>query len=450
MNKKAIVIGGGFAGLSASAILASSGYSVILVEQRRYLGGRAYSFRDKNTTLELDNGQHLLMGCYENTFRFLKTIGTMDRLYTQGNLHVDFFDTSGHHYRFDCLPLPTPFHAASGILRFNALNLSERFKMLRVAREVLSGDFAGLPVDPSKDYTVSEWLTKFGQSRESRDKFWDILTLAIMNEHPDIASASLFKAVMRKAFFKSPKDSGLVIPGVPLSRLYVDDAEVYIKQHGGVIEKGCPAAEMAIEDDAVSGIRLRDGRMLRGDVYVSAVPFYSLRRLLPEKIIEKHLPYFRGLKELKPSPILSIHLLFDRSITDRPFVAFVNSPVQWAFNKEMVYRNSAYRGLVSLVISGAHFYVPWDSKKLLDLALRELEKIFPEARYAKLLYSKVIKERLATFSPQPGVQRYRPSQKTPIQNLFLAGDWTDTGLPATIEGAVISGYRCAELVKKSG
>lgn len=443
MNKRAVIIGGGLAGLTVSIELAKSGYAISLVEQRRYLGGRAYSFHDRSTGLELDNGQHLLMGCYENTFRFLKTIGTINKLYTQENLHVDFLDTGGHSYRFDCLSLPAPFHAVSGVLRFNALGLTDRLKMLKVAWEVLSGNI----VDPSKDCTVSDWLTSLGQGKESQDTFWATLTFAVMNEDPTVASASLFKAVLKKAFFTSRKGSRILFPAVPLSKLYVENAEDYIKQYGGAIEKGCHASEIVIEDGAVSGIRLRDGRVLMGDYYISAIPYYSLRRLLSEAIIEKHLPFFRGVRELKSSPIISLHLLFDKSITDYPFAAFINSPVQWIFNKEVIYGDNAYKGLISLVISGAHLYVSWDRDRLLDMALTELKKILPEARSVKLLYSKLIKERFATFSPQPGIERYRPSQKTPIRNLFLAGDWTDTGLPATIEGAVISGYRCAETIK---
>lgn len=448
MKKKVIIIGGGFAGFTASVELASAGYHVTLIEQRRYCGGRAYSFYDRNIHLELDNGQHILMGCYENTFRFLKTIGTIDRLYTQDNLRADFLDTRGHAYRLECPSLPAPLHATSGILRFNALSFLERFKMLKVAKDVLHDQIA----NPSKDCTVSEWLDRLGQGRESRETFWNILTYAVMNEEPDKASASLFKTVLRKAFFTDRKGSRIVVPAVPLSRLFAEHAEDYIKNHCGIIEKGCLASRILVDKreggGIVSGIRLRDGRVLKGDYYISAIPYYSLQRLLSEDVIEKHLPNLRGIRELKPSPIISIHLMFDKSITDYPFVALINSPIQWVFNREILYRDKSYRGMTSLVISGAHLYLTWDKERLLNMALTALKKIFPETNAARLLYSKIIKERFATFSPQPGVQRYRPSQKTEVKNLFLAGDWTDTGLPATIEGAVLSGYRCAEMIKE--
>jgi len=440
--KRVIVIGGGFAGLAASTELVSSGYSVTLIEQRSYLGGRAYSFEDRNSGLDLDNGQHLLMGCYENTFRFLKTIGTIDRLYIQDNLHVNFLDTDGDIYEFECLPLPSPFHVVSGILRFEALKPLDRLRMMNMAWYMLF-DRGG----ETRDYTVSKWLDRLGQGDESRRRFWNILTYAVMNEAPDLASGSLFKDVLIKAFFKNRRASRLMFPAVPLSRLYPEEGENYIRRHGGVIEKGCPVTGIVIEDDTVLGVRLRDGRVLKGDDYIAAVPYYSLRRLLPEEIIENYPSSFRGIKELSPSPILSIHLLFDRSIMDYPFAAFIDSPLHWIFNKEKIYKDSAYRGLFSIVISGAHLHVGWDKERIEEMALREIRKIFPEAGSAKLLYCKIIKEKFATFSPRPGIERYRPGQKTPLRNLLLAGDWTDTGLPATIEGAVISGYRCAEMIK---
>jgi protoporphyrinogen oxidase len=271
-----------------------------------------------------------------------------------------------------------------------------------------------------------------------------------MNEYPDRASTTIFKTVLKKVLFKNRKGSRIVIPAVPLSRLYVDDAEAFIKQHDGVIEKGCTVSEILLEDDLISGIRTRDGRIIKGDYYISAVPYYSLQRLLPEAIKGKYNSYFSCLKELKSSPIISFHLLFDKPIMDIPFAALINSPVQWIFNKEMINKTGGKPGLVSLVISGAHEYVNMDSGQLLNMALTELKKFLPSAGTAKLVYSRIIKEKAATFTPSPGIQRYRPSQKTPIKNLFLAGDWTDTGLPATIEGAVKSGYRCAELIKQTG
>jgi len=430
--KKVIIIGGGFAGLSAAAELSSAGFHVTLIEQRRFLGGRAYSFLDKNTGLELDNGQHILMGCYENTFRFLEKIGVTDKLYFQKDLCVDFLDTTGAAYRLSCLPLPAPLNILSGILRFKAISLAERIRMLNMAKGVLFGNTS----NSSHDLTITEWLKMLGQGKKARETLWDIITIATMNEHPDNSSAAIFRNVMKKAFFSHRRNSRIVLPVVPLSRLFADNADTYIRQNGGAIEKGIEASALLTGNNAVSGVKLKDGRVFRGDYYISAVPYYS--KLLGTE--------FNSVPELQPSPIISIHLLFNKPLMEHTFAALFNSPIQWVFNKEKIFRDTAYRGLLSIVISGAHKYIDVPSEKLVEIALRELKKVIPATSTARLLHSKVIKERHATFSPQPGVNKFRPSQKTSIKNLFLAGDWTDTGLPATIEGAVLSGHKCAKAI----
>ena len=432
--KKVIIIGGGFAGLSAAAELSSAGFRVTLIEQRRFLGGRAFSFFDKNTGLELDNGQHILMGCYENTFRFLEKIGVTDKLYFQKDLCVDFLDTTGTAYRLSCLPLPAPLHILSGILRFKAISLAERISMLNMAKGVMFGNTP----NSSHDLTITEWLKMLGQGKKTRETLWDIITLAIMNEHPDNSSAAIFRNVMKKAFFSHRRNSRIVLPVVPLSRLFTEAAEIYINKNGGTIEKGIEASALLTGNNSVSGVKLKDGRVFRGDYYISAVPYYSTLLGTEFNSVPAEL--------LKPSPIISIHLLFNKSLTEHTFTALLNSPIQWVFNKEKIFRDTAYRGLLSIVISGAHEYIDVPSEKLVEMALRELKKVIPATSTARLLSCKVIKERHATFSPQPGVDKFRPSQKTSIKNLFLAGDWTDTGLPATIEGAVLSGHKCAKAI----
>lgn len=453
--KKVIIIGGGFAGLSAAVELSSAGFPVTLIEQRRFLGGRAYSFFDKNSGLELDNGQHILMGCYEQTFRFLEKIGASDNLFFQKNLCVDFLDTNGNTYRLDCLPLPAPLHILSGILRFKAISISERIRMLNMAKGVLFGN----ATNTAHDLTITEWLKRLGQGEKARETLWDIVTLATMNEHPDQSSAAIFRNVMKHAFFSYRRDSRIVLPVVPLSKMFTEAAEIYIRKNGGSIEKGSAVSALLTDNNSVSGVKLKDGRVFRGDYYISAVPYYSVQRLFAgiegtkgtvfsgtEFNSVPNVPFVPSIPGLSPSPIISIHLLFNKSLTEYSFAALLNSPIQWVFNKEKIFRDAAYRGLLSIVISGAHQYIDVSSEELVEMALRELKKVIPATSTAKLLRSKVIKERHATFSPQPGIDKHRPSQKTAIKNLFLAGDWTDTGLPATIEGAVLSGHKCAKAI----
>src|SRR3990172_4531552 len=255
---------------------------------------------------------------------------------------------------------------------------------------------------------------------------------------------------MEKAFFSHRRNSGIVLPVVPLSRLFAEAAETYIIKNGGSIEKGIAVSELLTSNNSVSGVKLKDGRVFRGDYYISAVPYFSVQRLFAGTVFSGTTEFLgtelNSVPALQPSPIISIHLLFNKPLTEHTFMALLNSPIQWVFNKEKIFRDTSYRGLLSLVISGAHEYVDVPSEKLVEIALRELKKVIPATSTARLLHSKVIKERHATFSPQPGVDKFRPSQKTSIKNLFLAGDWTDTGLPATIEGAVLSGQKCAKAI----
>ncbi len=438
--KQVIIIGGGLAGLSAAVELSSAGFRVTLIEQRRFLGGRACSFPDKNSGLELDNGQHILMGCYQDTFRFLAKIGASDKISIQKNLSVDFLDRDARAYRLRCLPLPAPLHILSGIMRFGAIGISDRIRMLRMAKGVLSGG----KTDAAHDLTITEWLKKHGQRERSRETLWDVITLATMNESPDKSSAAIFRTVLKKAFFENRLSSRIALPAVPLSRMFADSAEAFIRKNNGVIEKGVTATSILVKNNSVSGIELKDGRTITGNYVISAVPCYSVQRLLAgTKLSGSEL---NSAPALRSSPIISIHLLFNKPLMKHAFAALLYSPVQWVFNKEMIHGDSAYRGLLSLVISGAHQYVELPSEKLVEMAMRELRNVFPDSMSARIISSRVIKERHATFSPEPGVNKFRPSHKTSIDNFFLAGDWTDTGLPATIEGAVLSGYRCANAI----
>ena len=259
------------------------------------------------------------MGCYENTFRFLEKIGASDKLCFQKNLSVDFLDTTGNTYRLGCLPLPAPFHILSGILRFKALSLSERIRMLNMAKGVLFGN----ATTSSNDLTVIEWLKRLGQGEKARETLWDIITLATMNEYPDKSSAAIFRNVMKKAFFSHRRNSRIVLPKVPLSRLFAEDAESYIRKNGGSIEKGIAVSTLLTSNNSVSGVKLTDGRVFCGDYYISAVPYYSVQRLFAG--IGFLGTELNSVPALQPSPIISIHLLFNKPLTEHTFVALLNS-----------------------------------------------------------------------------------------------------------------------------
>jgi squalene-associated FAD-dependent desaturase len=438
--QKVLIIGGGFSGLAAAVALADEGRSVRLLEQKPHLGGRARSFLDPATGAVVDNGQHIFMGCYRATIRFLSTIGTLDRVRFQKRLAVPFLDRNGRLTALQCPGLPSPWHVLVGVLCSGSFTFREKLEVLRFGRSLQQAK----AMDPdSEKLSVREWLTKLGQSERLQRDFWDLLCIAALNEDPGIASAALFERVLRLALFTSPEDSRIGIPGVGLSDVYVDAATAYIRARGGRVDCGQGVAALRVSEGKCRGVRLSSGEEIEAETVLTAVPSFQLAGLLPGELLARE-PFFAAVVSLQPAPIISINLWFDRAITDLDFVGLRGATIQWLFNKGKILGSG--ENYVSLVLSGAHRHITRRKEELLATALRELGDLFPVTQKAKLLRSLIIKERFATFSPTWEAERLRPPVRTPVRGLYLAGDWTATGLPATIEGAVQSGYTAARAI----
>jgi zeta-carotene desaturase len=437
MSDDAIIIGGGFAGLAAGVALAEAGKRVRLLEQKPHLGGRARSFRDPTTGSTVDNGQHLFMGCYHATIQFLKTLGTLDRLHFQPRLAVPFLDRDGRLTRLDCPDWPSPWHLLLGVLRSESFSFKQKLEVLRLGKGLRT---TGKVSTPAATESVTAWLSRRGQSEGLQRNFWDLLCLAAMNEDPRIASARLFERVLRLALFSSPADSRLGIARVGLSECYTAAAQAYIEARGGRVQTGRSVKQLLVAEGSCRGVDLGEGERIEGIPVISSVPWQHLAVLLPGGLLRTE-PFFAAALALRPAPIISINLWFDAPITNLEFVGLRGTTIQWLFNKSRILNTQDH--YVSLVLSGAHEHVSRSKEELLAITLRELGGALPAVRKAKLLHSLVIKERFATFSPSPEVEPLRPPARTPLPGLFLAGDWTATGLPATIEGAVQSGYTAA-------
>jgi squalene-associated FAD-dependent desaturase len=443
--KSVIVIGGGFAGLSAATALAKEGHRVTLLEGRQVLGGRAYSFVDPATGDSVDNGQHLFMGCYVETLKFLQRIGSLGALTFQPSLFIRFVGTGIRRATLRCLSLPAPWHLYSGLLGLKTLSWGDRWRLRNVHTELKKNT----PAQELDRLTVDEWLKRCGQSERARRHLWDLITIACLNEDPRIASAATFVAVLKQAFFGDVNSSQLAFANVGLTDMYVKQAVSCIESAGGEIRTRCPVQRLDVRNGRVQGVVLRSGGRLEADAVIAAVPPWALLKVVPQEWVERE-PYFAKLGLLTYAPIISIHLWFDRAITDELFVGLLDTHIQWLFNRSRIHHDSKTKaGHVSLVISGAHRFIDWTDKKILTMALEELKRLFPEAGKAALLRSLVIKENHATLSPKVGTESLRPAWESPIKNFWVAGDWTDTGLPGTIESACLSGHRCAELFDSS-
>jgi len=442
MASRVIVIGGGFAGLSAATSLVEQGHHVTVLEGRQVLGGRAYSFSDPKTGDSVDNGQHLFMGCYHETLSFLQRIKCMDCLQFQTSLSVPFVGSGNRRASLSCLPLPSPWHLYSGLLRLKTLSWADRLRLRYVQLELQKNK----SIEELDQITVDDWLTRCHQSETAKRHLWDLITIACLNEDSRIASAATFVAVLKQAFFEDAIASCIALANVGLSDLYVHEGVSYIEKKGGEVRTKCPVQYLDIREGCVRGVGLRDGGVLEADAVISAVPPWALLKLVPDVLAEKD-PYFHRMKQLSYAPIISIHLWFDQAITDDLFVGLLDTHIQWLFNRSKIHRDAKTKeGYISLVISGAHDFVNWTDKKILSMAIEELRRLFPKAQTAALLRSLVIKEAHATLSPKIGTEMLRPAFKSPVERLFVAGDWTKTGLPATIESACVSGHACAELV----
>ena len=438
-----VVIGGGFAGLAAAHALSRSHLPVTLLERKPHLGGRAYSFLDKTTGDEVDNGQHLLMGCYTETLSFLRAIGAAGKLLFQEDLRVDFLDDQGRPSSLVCPPLPAPFHALLGILRMRSLSALDRWSSLLLGWGMLR---SALRRADSGEETAEQWLRSAGQSPGMMSRLWEILTLATLNERPRRASANLLRRVIREALFTGRARSRIVLSRVGLSTLYTEDARRAIEAGGGEVLRDSPVERILLQEGRVRGVRLSGGEEVPARAVVTAVPWPALRRMLTPEAL-RGLPHVERFQEIQTSPILSVNLWFDRPVTRGTFVGLQGTAIQWVFNKDRIHSRRGRPGhYLSFVVSNATDFAGLSKSAILRRVLSDLRRLIPTSVKAKVLHSVIVMERDATISQTPRSDSLRPGPETGCPNLFLAGDWTATGLPATIEGAVRSGRRAAGLV----
>jgi hydroxysqualene dehydroxylase len=444
----AIVVGGGFAGLSAAVRLTRAGVRVLVLEARGRLGGRATAFEDRDTGELVDNGQHVLLGCYRDTLQFLRDIGAEGHVRTQPQLAVTIIDRNGERSTLECRNFPAPLHLLTGVFDWEALSWSDRWSVLgmagpiRIARRQAQGDMRRLAASPGE--TVEAWLKRNGQTDRLRELLWDPLALAALNQSPSTASAPPFARVLGEMFGGDQTSAAIVLPTKPLDQMYAEPARRFISMRGGQVRTGA-TARVEIESGRVAAVAVGNERWI-APVVVCAVPWFALDEVFTGQLTPLE-PLLGAARHTNASPIVTVNLWFDRPVLDAPFVGFPGRTMQWAFEKRAIVGEGTSH--VSLVCSGADLVVGWTNEQLIEQARRELFDASPAAGHARLAHATVIREPRATFSLAPG-QPPRPGTTTPVDGLFLAGDWVDTGLPATIESAVRSGHRAADAAAAYG
>jgi hydroxysqualene dehydroxylase len=439
-----VVVGGGFAGLSAAAALAGRGVRVLVLDARPQLGGRATAFPDRETGELVDNGQHVLFGCYRATFEFLRRIDALDHVRMQASLAVPYLDRAGRRSVLRCPPLPSPFHLLAGVLDWDAMPWRDRLSVLKLSgplrrarRELLrTGTVSAEPPG-----TVSDWLAAHGQRDKLRTWLWEPLAVAALNQSPAVASATPFLRVLAEMFGPDATDSALVLPIRPLHQMYAEPARAFIEAHGGEVRVNA-LARVVVERGRVRAIDIRGERIDTRHV-IAAVPWFDLGRLFLPAPPSQLAAILAAASAMTPMPIVTVNLWYDRRVMVDSFVGLPGREMQWVFDKRIAFGSDASH--LSLVSSGATRLTSMGRDELTAVAAREVEDALPAARGARLIRATVIRERQATFSLAPG-EPSRPGTQTPVEGLFLAGDWTDTGLPGTIESAVVSGHRAAQSI----
>lgn len=438
------MIGGGLAGLSAAVALAESGFRVRLLEKRPHLGGRAASYVLPSGE-HVDNCQHVTLGCCTNLADFYRRVGAADKIRFYDQLL--FAGPDGKRGVMNSSFLPAPLHMAPSFSVFPLLDWTDKRAiascMMTIARS------SGRPRDIDNGagkITILEWLERHGQTKQAIRRFWEAVLVSALDENLDRADARYGIDVFWKAFLSNRDGFRMGIPVVPLGDLY-DGCRAAIAGKGGEVLTRAGVRGFYIEAGRIRGVEREDGSVESADYYLTAVPQDVLPKLLPDDLVKRE-AVFSNLNYLHTSPIVGVHLWFDRTVMTEPFLALLDLTCQWVFNKTLLYGNRDGDGgqYLQLVISAAYKLVPMPRQEIIELCLLELSGVLPGAREAKLVKGTVVKETSATFSPAPGSDRWRPAQRSPLGGLFLAGDWTATGWPSTMEGAVRSGYLAAEAI----
>jgi squalene-associated FAD-dependent desaturase len=453
-SKSVIVIGGGLAGLSAAVALAEAGYRITLLEKRPFLGGRATSYVLPSGD-HVDNCQHVTLGCCTNLADFYDRAGAGGKIKYYDRLI--FSSPDGQRGEMHSSWLPAPLHVSPSFATFPLLNWADKRAIGSLLMSIMR--CGGKPADlvvaqGAVRPSMLDWLRKHKQTEQAIRRFWGVVLISALDELLERTDAQYGVDVFWKAFLANRAGYRIGVPTVPLAELY-DGCKGNLIARGGEVRLRATIRGLEITDGAISGVGFESGEVLRADYYVSAVPQDVLLELLPADVTASQ-PAFENLKHLKTSPITGVHFWFDRVVMDEPFLTLVDTTTQWIFNKNVLYGGDSGAGQQSskgqylqLVVSASYDLVQKSRQEIIDLCLKEVRAAIPAAREAMLVKSTVIKETAATFSPEPGCDRWRPAAKSPVRGLFLAGDWTATGWPATMEGAVRSGYLAAEALTEA-
>ena len=449
---QAIVIGGGLAGLAGAVAMADAGFQVELYERRPILGGRATSFIHPSSGERVDNCQHVLLGCCVNLLDFYTRLGVAEHI----DFHEDipFIDESSRVSVIGPSALPPPLHLFPSFLRLKTMGIRDKLSIVRTVagmiRHVARLRKTGDPTVALSPVSMAAWLKAHGATKRAVEAFWKPFLISALNDELDDIDADYGIGTAVRAMLLNRSGYEVGLPAVPLGDLYAPCID-YIEQRGGRIVFNRGVTGISVHDGKVASISLQDGSSIEAAAYLSALPFDVLCKLLPQSHASD--PYFSMLDGLSVSPITAVHVWFDRPVTELGYAAVIGRRIQWIFNQSSRHAGafSADNGgaYLGLVVSASDDWMKTPRQVIIDQAMEDLESLLPAVRQAKLLKAIVVKEGRATFAPRPGCDALRPGPSSPLSNFSIAGDWVQTGWPATMESAVRSGYQAAEVLLRT-
>lgn len=432
MQRKAVIVGGGLAGMATAIALAGSGLEVVLLEAKRWLGGRAGSFEDSDTGQTVDHCQHVAMGCCTNFFDFCRRTGIETHFRRDRTLHFlgpdgDRCDFSGSSW------LAAPLHLGPAFWRLHFLSRSARWAIIRGMRALIHAK--------ATDMTIAAWLQQERQPPEAIERFWSVVLVSALGETLERASLQAARKVFVDGFMAHRDAYDLIVPILPLVELYEQHVARWLTQRGTTIRRSALVARLLEDGGRIAGVALASGEQISAEDVIVGVPWRPATRLLQGTIAES---LTRPWQQIEASPITSIHLWFDRPIMNLPHAVLVGRLSQWVFARSQA--DDEGRSYYQVVISGSRGLLARKQADIEAAVVDDLRAVFPIGKEARLLQTRIVTQPESVFSVTPQLASLRPAQRTATPGLTLAGDWTDTGWPATMEGAVRSGYLAAEAV----
>ena len=441
-NHTVLIIGGGIAGLATAVRLIQNGIKPIVLEKRPFLGGRAYSFRDSDTGTEIDNGQHVFIGACDQFQKYISDIGASNQIRLEKRIGFPVLK-HGNIGWLKARTLPGALANFSALFGYKHVGLIGKLRILWALFSIKTTRLG--PNSPHDRFSFDDWLRDHAQTDETIQNFWNLIILPSLNDSIESVSAYTGIELFKVALLGAANNPAMGIPLSGLSILVGDNAKKFIEGHGGEIRTGIDVQSLEISNGRISGIRTAKDQLIESETIVSAVPASVMTSLMSSGSGGKE-DFFTPAKSIQTAPIVAIHIWYDRPVMADKFIATIDSPLQWVFNDtDLKSRNEIGQHIV-ISLSGAWKWQDKSKKQLREIFIEEMSNTFPAAKYAKIEKFAVVKMLEATFQVAPNSREQRLSQRTPLPGLYLAGDWTDTGWPSTMESAVRSGNLAADYI----